>query len=89
MFDKGCCVVDNVAGRDGLVDGLGNIGNRLLDVVGWGLLSVWVVDRVLDSTTGDLGDDKSERLSGRSDSEDKLIGDEGSGMVRVADQSGS
>jgi len=38
---------------------------------------------------GDLVDDMSEMLSGMSDSEDRLTGDEGSGIVRVVDQSGS
>ena len=48
-----------------------------------------MVDRLLGSIMGDSGDDMSEMLSGMSDLEDRLIGDESSGMVRVADQSGS
>ena len=79
----------SVADRDKLVDGLGKIGNRLLDVVGWGLICVWVVDKALGLIMGDLVDDMSEMLSGMSDSEDRLTGDEGSGIVRVVDQSGS
>jgi len=72
-----------------LVDVLDSIGDMLLDVVDRGLVCVWVVDRLLGLVLDDLGNDMSEMLSGKSDSEDKLIGDEGSDIVRVADQSGS
>ena len=71
-----------------MVDGLDSIGGMLSDDVGWGLVYEWVVDILLGWVMGNLGDDVSEMWSSMSDSEDKLVGDEGSDILRVADQSG-